>query len=119
MANDYRTVMLPTIDVIERHTFEYRTQYHDNGFASRGGFNWEFKYRLLPLLPTTIANPSKPFETPIMAGGLFAIHAAFFWELGGYDKGLNTYGMLNPFDVNTIFCANIFLMFMMQTPTNK
>lgn len=95
MANDYRTVMLPTIDVIARDTFEYRSQGHNGGFASRGAFDWYFHYRMLPLLPPAIANPSKPFETPIMAGGLFAIHANFFWELGGYDEGLNTYGMLN------------------------
>lgn len=95
MNGDYRTVVLPTIDIIEKYTFEHRRQLLPSGFASRGAFNWIFKYQHMPLLPATILHPSKPFETPIMAGGLFTISAAFFKELDGYDEGLNTYGKLD------------------------
>lgn len=92
MAGDYKTVVLPSIDVIADDSFEFRRQKHISGFAGRGVFDWTFKFRLIPLLPSAISHPTKPFETPVMAGGLFAIHAKFFWELGGYDEGLNTYG---------------------------
>lgn len=93
MANDYRTVMCPTIDIVSDETFEQKRQGFESIYAGRGGFDWNFDYKLLPLLPTSALHPSKPFENPVMAGGLFAIHAKFFWEIGAYDSGLETYGL--------------------------
>lgn len=103
MNGDYRTVVLPTIDVIASDTYAFRRQFHPSDFASRGVFDWAFKYQLVPLLPSTILQPTKPFETPIMAGGLFVISAQFFWELGAYDEGLNTYGTLEHSIASLIF----------------
>lgn len=92
MEYDKNTVVLPTIDRIDSDTYEYKRQNHKRGYASRGTFDWTMKYKLAPLLPSDELQPTKPFENPIMAGGLFAINAAFFWRLGGYDQGLDTYG---------------------------
>ena len=88
IAEDYRTCVCPFIDVIDYKTYAYRAQ--DEG--SRGVFDWHFYYHKIPLRPEDQKNPSDPFPSPIMAGGLFAISAKFFWELGGYDPGLDIWG---------------------------
>lgn len=100
MGDDYRTVVIPTIDVISNDTFEYKRQYFPSEVAGRGALNLNFKYTFLPMLLSAFLNPSKPFETPIMASGFFAINADYFWELRAFDKGLSTYGEL--MDCNTL-----------------
>jgi len=88
IAENWRTAVCPFIDVIDMDNFEYRAQ--DEG--RRGSFDWELYYKRLPLLPEDLKNPTKPFKSPVMAGGLFAISADFFWELEGYDQGLKIWG---------------------------
>lgn len=88
IAENYKVCMCPFIDVIAYDTFEYRAQ--DEG--ARGAFDWQFYYKRLPLLADDLKHPTRPFKSPVMAGGLFAISAKFFWELGGYDDGLDIWG---------------------------
>ena len=88
IARNYRVCVCPFIDVIAYDSFEYRAQ--DEG--ARGAFDWKFFYKRLPLRKEDLERPTEPFPSPIMAGGLFAISTKFFWELGGYDPGLDIWG---------------------------
>lgn len=88
IAKNFRVCVCPFIDVIEFKTFEYTPQ--DEG--SRGIFDWNFNYRKMDLKSHNQRSPTDLFESPVMAGGLFAISAKFFWELGGYDTGLDIWG---------------------------
>ncbi|XP_059500857.1 polypeptide N-acetylgalactosaminyltransferase-like 6 [Stegostoma tigrinum] len=90
IAQDHRTIVCPMIDVIDHNHFGYEMQAGD---AMRGAFDWEMYYKRIPIPPELQrADPSDPFESPVMAGGLFAVHQRWFWELGGYDSGLEIWG---------------------------
>ncbi|KAG8579589.1 hypothetical protein GDO81_010957 [Engystomops pustulosus] len=90
IAQNRKTIVCPMIDVIDHDNFGYETQAGD---AMRGAFDWEMFYKRIPI-PPEIQNsdPSEPFESPVMAGGLFAVDKKWFWELGGYDPGLEIWG---------------------------
>ncbi|KAH8256257.1 hypothetical protein KR026_012035 [Drosophila bipectinata] len=82
-----RTCTTPIIDTIDYDNFAYR-----RGKPSRGFFNWQFNYIQLPLLKEEVLALPAPHDNPIMNGGLFAIGRQWFFELGGYDKGLKIWG---------------------------
>ncbi|KAH8339088.1 hypothetical protein KR074_003887 [Drosophila pseudoananassae] len=82
-----RTCTTPIIDTIDYDNFSYR-----RGKPSRGFFNWQFNYIQLPLLKEEVVALPAPHDNPIMNGGLFAIGRQWFFELGGYEKGLKIWG---------------------------
>ena len=112
IAENYRICVCPFIDVINAENYAYEGI--KNG--TRGTFDWQFYYQFLPLRPVDLAKPeSEPVQTPVMMGcknqftetwlvrftlrkidfcflGVFAISAKYFWELGGYDTGLDVWG---------------------------
>ncbi|KAM4038943.1 polypeptide N-acetylgalactosaminyltransferase 10 [Anomaloglossus baeobatrachus] len=90
IAQNRKTIVCPMIDVIDHDNFGYETQAGD---AMRGAFDWEMFYKRIPI-PSELqkSDPSDPFESPVMAGGLFAMDKKWFWELGGYDPGLEIWG---------------------------
>uniref|UniRef100_A0A4W3GWE5 Polypeptide N-acetylgalactosaminyltransferase n=1 Tax=Callorhinchus milii TaxID=7868 RepID=A0A4W3GWE5_CALMI len=90
IAQNHKTIVCPMIDVIDHNHFGYETQAGD---AMRGAFDWEMYYKRIPIPPELERpDPSDPFESPVMAGGLFAVDRQWFWELGGYDPGLEIWG---------------------------
>uniref|UniRef100_A0A4W4FUE5 Polypeptide N-acetylgalactosaminyltransferase n=1 Tax=Electrophorus electricus TaxID=8005 RepID=A0A4W4FUE5_ELEEL len=90
IAQNRKTIVCPMIDVIDHDNFGYETQAGD---AMRGAFDWEMYYKRIPIPPQLQKeDPSEPFESPVMAGGLFAVDRKWFWELGGYDMGLEIWG---------------------------
>ncbi|XP_036404722.1 polypeptide N-acetylgalactosaminyltransferase 10-like isoform X3 [Megalops cyprinoides] len=90
ISQNRKTIACPMIDVIDHDNFGYETQAGD---AMRGAFDWELYYKRLPIPPELQReDPSQPFESPVMAGGLFAVDRKWFWELGGYDTGLEIWG---------------------------
>uniref|UniRef100_A0A4X2K4B1 Polypeptide N-acetylgalactosaminyltransferase n=1 Tax=Vombatus ursinus TaxID=29139 RepID=A0A4X2K4B1_VOMUR len=90
IASNRKTIVCPMIDVIDNDHFGYKTQAGD---AMRGAFDWEMYYKRIPIpLELQKPDPSDPFESPVMAGGLFAVDRKWFWELGGYDPGLEIWG---------------------------
>ncbi|KAK2494055.1 hypothetical protein MC885_020600, partial [Smutsia gigantea] len=110
IARNRKTIVCPMIDVIDHDNFRYETQVGD---AMRGAFDWEMYYKRIPIPPELQkADPSDPFDarvptagrphlhallfcpdrSPVMAGGLFAVDRKWFWELGGYDPGLEIWG---------------------------
>ncbi|XP_078122800.1 polypeptide N-acetylgalactosaminyltransferase 10-like [Sander vitreus] len=90
IAQNRKTIVCPMIDVIDHDNFGYETQAGD---AMRGAFDWEMYYKRIPIPPELQKDDSsEPFESPVMAGGLFAVDRKWFWELGGYDTGLEIWG---------------------------
>ncbi|KAM7168151.1 polypeptide N-acetylgalactosaminyltransferase-like 6 [Macrochelys suwanniensis] len=90
IALNHKTIVCPMIDVIDHNHFGYEAQAGD---AMRGAFDWEMYYKRIPIPPELQrSDPSDPFESPVMAGGLFAVDRKWFWELGGYDPGLEIWG---------------------------
>ncbi|XP_053617170.1 polypeptide N-acetylgalactosaminyltransferase 10-like [Plodia interpunctella] len=87
IALDYHTVMCPLIDKIDDFTFEYKAV-----VEYRGGFDWSLNFKQMSLLREQERKLPEPYESPVMAGGIFAISRIYFWELGGYDPGLHIWG---------------------------
>lgn len=83
-------VICPIIDAINDYTMEYPRDY---GGHAVGGFNWHLMYTWISI-PEKIKkqNPIDPIDSPTMAGGLLAVERKYFFEIGGYDPGMDVWG---------------------------
>eukprot|EP00730_Choanoeca_flexa_P000164 TRINITY_DN10074_c0_g5_i1.p1 TRINITY_DN10074_c0_g5~~TRINITY_DN10074_c0_g5_i1.p1 ORF type:complete len:473 (+),score=128.13 TRINITY_DN10074_c0_g5_i1:95-1513(+) len=91
IARNRKTVAMPIIDAIDFETWEHRT-----GLLERGIFDWTLTFKWKRLTQQDEyerrADPLAPFASPAMAGGLFAMDKKFFFEIGAYDMGMDTWG---------------------------
>ena len=77
-----KTVVTPIIHTIDADTFEFQP----TGLEAIT-FSWTLGQKFMPPGPR-----DKPFNSPVMAGGLFAIDRSWFHDIGEYDKELQLYG---------------------------
>ncbi|KAL8619562.1 hypothetical protein ACOMHN_019618 [Nucella lapillus] len=89
-----RTILaVPIVDGINWDTMAYYSVYDHR--HHRGIFEWGFLYKESVVPEKELAtreHPSEPYKSPTHAGGLFAMDRKYFWELGGYDPGLQIWG---------------------------
>lgn len=97
VAENRTQVACPVIDIISDETFAYIRSFERH----LGGFNWDLHFRWYTiggvkyhrsLLNNNKSDITKPFKTPVMAGGLFAIDREYFFEIGSYDDQMKIWG---------------------------
>ena len=85
-------VLCPQIDSISSRTMEY---FGSDNIGSVGSFRWSLHFTWMSIPDRERRrrkSPIDPVRSPTMAGGLLAIEKDFFFELGGYDTGMEIWG---------------------------
>ncbi|CAG0917354.1 unnamed protein product [Notodromas monacha] len=86
------TIACPVIDVVSHVDFSYVS----TNARNRGGFNWNLDFYWFPAGADGFnKNNNKRRGTPVMAGGIYAIDAKYFWQVGAYDEGMSIWGSEN------------------------
>ena len=103
---DRKTAACPIIDIINEDNFAYTRSFE----LHLGAFNWGLNFRWYPISKRELALSNnikmkkrlkgagavtelvQPFQTPVMAGGLFSIDRDYFNEIGSYDNRMDIWG---------------------------
>jgi len=81
-------IITPLIDILNKHQGKYKA----GGWPVIGVIkDWSFQFTWKVALKKW-SKPSDPFETPIMAGGLFIIFKDWFFNSGSYDEEMEIWG---------------------------
>lgn len=84
-----KSIVFPQIPSVNSENFSWEVTH---GIGCRISFKWVMQELsqgvIIPDDPASISSPS-------MAGGLFAVRADWFWELGGYDEEFSMWGAEN------------------------
>ena len=91
LQSDAHVLVSPVIDVIHDETFAFARSFDQHV----GGFNWNLQFRWFASTSAPPASPAEPFATPVMAGGLFAVHRRFFQDMGAYEERMKIWGAEN------------------------
>lgn len=90
---DETTLVVPIIDILENNP----NLTYVGAALMRGGIkvpDWSFDWLALPKGAST-ENVYRPYNSPTMAGGLFAIARSWWEKLGKYDGGMRVWGTEN------------------------
>ncbi|CAJ0941573.1 unnamed protein product, partial [Mesorhabditis belari] len=92
--NEDRTrVVCPIIDIIDSQTMQYVQSPVCKGGMNWGlTFKWDYPHRSYF---DDATNYVRPLRSATMAGGLFAIDREYFFHIGTYDEGMDTWGAEN------------------------
>ncbi|XP_065559297.1 polypeptide N-acetylgalactosaminyltransferase 3-like isoform X5 [Artemia franciscana] len=86
------SAVCPVIDIINDDTFALVRSVTMNF----GAFNWGLNFRWFTAGEKSLRerekDVTKPFRTPVMAGGLFSIDRQYFFKSGAYDEGMDIWG---------------------------
>lgn len=100
---DRTVAVCPIIDIINEDTFAFTRSFE----LHLGAFNWGLNFRWFPISRRELVSSngnykrtgkvkvtelSQPFQTPVMAGGLFSIDRDYFNQIGQYDPHMDIWG---------------------------
>ncbi|KAG0420510.1 hypothetical protein HPB47_003447 [Ixodes persulcatus] len=89
--DDPTTVASPIITIIDGHTFAHQGK--DMGYLPLGSFEWDGDFTWIHPPPGWRSpDQTVPVRSPTIAGGLFAVDRTYFFQMGGYDPGMNGWG---------------------------
>jgi polypeptide N-acetylgalactosaminyltransferase len=85
-----KTVAIPLTGGIDPHDMKFTP----GSTHSYGIFSWSlfFYWGTMPDRIKNRTRPMDPYPVPTMCGGLLAVEKKFFFEIGGYDDGMEVWG---------------------------
>jgi len=88
-----KVALVPIIEVIDDKDLRYYAGGED--FFQVGSFTWSGHFTWVNIPKKELERRGSsiaPTRSATMAGGLFAIEKNYFWEIGGYDDGMDVWG---------------------------
>jgi polypeptide N-acetylgalactosaminyltransferase len=99
LARTPRAIALPVIEPIDPRSWAYRPGPRPEAPPRGVIADWNLTFGWKQLSDAEVAarasDPLAPLAVPMMAGGVFAIKADWFFSSGGYDEGLEVWGLEN------------------------